>query len=71
MSLQYLDALKALGASPATKLVVPAEFTSLLRPLIEHTNVANAPIVVPTVPTVTQHATDGASVASAANGATP
>src|SRR5215469_7743319 len=33
MSLQYLDALKALGASPATKLVVPAEFTNLLRPL--------------------------------------
>jgi regulator of protease activity HflC (stomatin/prohibitin superfamily) len=33
MSLQYLDALKALGNSPATKLVVPMEFTSLLRPL--------------------------------------
>jgi hypothetical protein len=66
-----LDALKALGASPATKLVVPAEFTSLLRPLIEHTNVANAPIVVPNAPTVTQHATDGASAATAANGATP
>jgi regulator of protease activity HflC (stomatin/prohibitin superfamily) len=40
MSLQYLDALKALGASPSTKLVVPAEFTNLLRPLIEHTNAA-------------------------------
>jgi regulator of protease activity HflC (stomatin/prohibitin superfamily) len=40
MSLQYLDALKALGASPATKLVVPAEFTSLLRPLVEHTTAA-------------------------------
>lgn len=38
MSLQYLDMLKALGASPATKLVVPTEFTSLLRPLIEHTS---------------------------------
>ncbi len=38
MSLQYLEALKALGASPSTKLVVPAEFTSLLRPLIEHTS---------------------------------
>jgi regulator of protease activity HflC (stomatin/prohibitin superfamily) len=34
MSLQYLDALRALGNSPATKLVVPMEFTSLLRPLI-------------------------------------
>ena len=53
MSLQYLDALKALGASPSTKLVVPAEFTSLLRPLIEHTNSA-------------QHTTDDAN---AANGA--
>ncbi len=40
MSLQYLDALKALGASPSTKLVVPTEFTSLLRPLIEHTSAA-------------------------------
>ncbi|MFI5271990.1 MAG: SPFH domain-containing protein [Ktedonobacterales bacterium] len=64
MSLQYLDALKALGASPSTKLVVPAEFTSLLRPLIEHTNAA-------------LRATDDAgvvsvaTVATGANGATP
>jgi len=35
MSLQYLDALKALGASPATKIVFPLEFTSLLRPLFD------------------------------------
>jgi regulator of protease activity HflC (stomatin/prohibitin superfamily) len=35
MSLQYLDTLKALGASPATKFVFPMEFTSLLRPLFE------------------------------------
>ena len=40
MSLQYLEALKALGAAPSTKLVVPAEFTNLLRPLIEHTSEA-------------------------------
>jgi len=61
MSLQYLEALKALGASASTKLVVPAEFTSLLRPLIEHTNAA-------------QRATDDvpvASVATGANGAIP
>lgn len=38
MSLQYLDALKALGASPATKIVFPLEFTSLLRPLFEKTS---------------------------------
>ncbi len=40
MSLQYLDALKALGASPSTKLVVPTEFTNLLRPLLEYTSAA-------------------------------
>jgi regulator of protease activity HflC (stomatin/prohibitin superfamily) len=34
MSLQYLDTLKALGASPATKFVFPMEFTNLLRPFI-------------------------------------
>src|SRR5689334_10033804 len=28
MALQYLEALKALGASPSTKFVVPMEFTS-------------------------------------------
>ena len=31
MGIQYLDALKALGDSPATKFVIPLEFTSLLR----------------------------------------
>jgi regulator of protease activity HflC (stomatin/prohibitin superfamily) len=42
MSLQYLEALKALGSAPSTKLVVPAELTNLLRPLTEHTaNTAN------------------------------
>ena len=30
MSLQYLDALKALGASDSTKFVIPIEFSSLL-----------------------------------------
>jgi regulator of protease activity HflC (stomatin/prohibitin superfamily) len=32
MALQYLDALKALGASPATKFVIPTEFTRLIAP---------------------------------------
>lgn len=36
MSLQYLDALKALGAGPATKIVFPMEFTNLLKPLISY-----------------------------------
>jgi regulator of protease activity HflC (stomatin/prohibitin superfamily) len=34
MSLQYLDTLKVLGASPATKFVFPMEFTNLLKPFI-------------------------------------
>jgi regulator of protease activity HflC (stomatin/prohibitin superfamily) len=34
MSLQYLDALKSLGGSPATKFVFPMEFTQLLKPFI-------------------------------------
>jgi regulator of protease activity HflC (stomatin/prohibitin superfamily) len=33
MTLQYLDALKALGAGPATKFVIPVEFTQLLGPV--------------------------------------
>ncbi|MEO7664486.1 MAG: SPFH domain-containing protein [Candidatus Limnocylindrales bacterium] len=32
MALQYLEALKALGASPATKFVIPMEFTRLIEP---------------------------------------
>jgi len=35
MSLQYLEALKALGASPATKFVIPMEFTRLLDPFVD------------------------------------
>jgi regulator of protease activity HflC (stomatin/prohibitin superfamily) len=34
MTLQYLEALKALGASPSTKYVIPVEFTRLLDPLV-------------------------------------
>jgi regulator of protease activity HflC (stomatin/prohibitin superfamily) len=33
MLLQYLEALKAIGASPSTKYVIPAEFTQLVGPL--------------------------------------
>lgn len=35
MSLQYLEALKALGQSPATKFIFPMEFSSLLRPFAQ------------------------------------
>jgi regulator of protease activity HflC (stomatin/prohibitin superfamily) len=33
MTLQYLDALKQLGASPSTKFIIPTEFTNLAAPL--------------------------------------
>jgi len=33
MALRYLDALKALGTGPATKFVIPLEFTQLIAPL--------------------------------------
>ncbi len=33
MTLQYLDALKQLGASPSTKFVIPTEFAALAAPL--------------------------------------
>jgi regulator of protease activity HflC (stomatin/prohibitin superfamily) len=36
MSLQYLEALKALGASPATKFVFPMEFANLFRPFTRY-----------------------------------
>ncbi len=34
MALQYLEALKALGASPATKFIIPTEFTKMLEPIV-------------------------------------
>jgi regulator of protease activity HflC (stomatin/prohibitin superfamily) len=38
MALQYLEALKALGSSPATKFVIPTEFTRLVEPLTGYIN---------------------------------
>ena len=38
MALQYLEALKALGNSPATKFVIPTEFTQLVQPLTGYIN---------------------------------
>ncbi|TAK24905.1 MAG: SPFH/Band 7/PHB domain protein [Chloroflexota bacterium] len=35
IGLQYLDALKSLGNSPATKIVLPLELVNVLRPMIE------------------------------------
>lgn len=37
MSLQYLDTLRSLGTSEATKFVLPMEFTNLVRPFVEST----------------------------------
>ncbi len=34
MGIQYLEALKALGASPSTKFVLPLEFSNLLQGLV-------------------------------------
>ena len=36
MSLQYLETLKALGAGPATKFIIPVEYTRLLEPFIDY-----------------------------------
>jgi regulator of protease activity HflC (stomatin/prohibitin superfamily) len=43
MSLQYLDALKSLGASPSTKFVLPMELTSLLSGVIGDSRKVFAP----------------------------
>ncbi len=40
LALQYLEALKALGASPATKFVFPMEFEKFLRPLSQYADEA-------------------------------
>lgn len=41
MSLQYLEMLRALGAGPATKFVLPMEFTQLVRTAAEYVTVAS------------------------------
>jgi regulator of protease activity HflC (stomatin/prohibitin superfamily) len=43
MTLQYLDALKALGASPSSKIVFPLEFTRLLEGLAARGGDGGAP----------------------------
>ena len=51
MTLQYFEALKALGASPSTKWIIPGEFTSLLRPITESaTNLFERPEDKPAEP---------------------
>ncbi len=41
LSLQYLDTLKQLGASPSTKFIFPMEFTDLLRPFLGYVSQAS------------------------------
>ncbi|NLX07035.1 MAG: SPFH/Band 7/PHB domain protein [Phycisphaerae bacterium] len=41
MAIQYLDAFKALGASPSTKFVVPMEFMNLVRPFADYAAKSN------------------------------
>jgi len=42
LTLQYLDALRALGATSATKFVIPTEFLGLARQLVNHASEAVA-----------------------------
>jgi regulator of protease activity HflC (stomatin/prohibitin superfamily) len=44
MSLQYLETLKALGNSPATKFVFPIEFTNLIKPFVDYARESTAQI---------------------------
>jgi regulator of protease activity HflC (stomatin/prohibitin superfamily) len=59
MSLQYLDAFKQIGASDSTKIVVPMEIVSLLKPLGDA--IQNASTGAKAVETVT---TNGAGTAN-------
>ncbi len=43
MSLQYLDTLKTMGASPSTKFIFPMEFANLIRPFIGYANESTPP----------------------------
>ena len=46
MSLQYLETLKTLGSSAATKFILPMEFTSFLKPFIsQHEGPAGVPAI--------------------------
>jgi regulator of protease activity HflC (stomatin/prohibitin superfamily) len=65
MSLQYLEALKALGGSASTKLVVPVELINLLRPLTEHAaNTANATGAARVEPAAAEALGDGVTVSA-------
>jgi regulator of protease activity HflC (stomatin/prohibitin superfamily) len=78
MSLQYLDTLRALGNSEATKFVIPLEFTSMLQPFLNLTNAAGAapasppePDVRPSYTSVTPPATNGQAPTLVSQSLTP
>ena len=53
MNLQYLEALKALGAGPATKFIFPMEFSNLLRPFTQYAGSAVKEEASPSPPEMT------------------
>jgi hypothetical protein len=50
MALQYLDALKAIGASPSTKYIFPMEFTSMVSQMRGFLNESGKPGEPPAPP---------------------
>jgi len=44
LTLQYLEALKALGAGAATKFIIPMEFVNLVQPLVDNAGKALAEV---------------------------
>jgi regulator of protease activity HflC (stomatin/prohibitin superfamily) len=43
MGLQYLETMKTMGSSPATKFIFPMEFTGLVKPFMENFTKSNQP----------------------------
>jgi regulator of protease activity HflC (stomatin/prohibitin superfamily) len=43
MGLQYLETMKAMGSSPATKFIFPMEFTGLVKPFMDNITKSNQP----------------------------
>jgi len=66
MSLQYLEALKSLGAGQSTKIVIPMEFTQMLQPLLSLASAAQPPAPAAPAPALTVSETNGHDPALAA-----
>jgi len=66
MSLQYLEALKSLGAGQSTKIVIPMEFTQMLQPLLSLASAAQPPAPAAPAPSLTVSETNGHDPALAA-----